>query len=260
MPISVFDIKSEIATEKGYPTQLMHLFLVNDLDRELDTYECMSDAQICQNILDNGILLHLFGTIWMRNHNENKLKGTCFEIDIEANDTVKTLKSKISKRYGIALNTQKVYVNEYDHSRVRHPPYPVPFYTQIPQIELRDTQKLCNFFDAILDGGLILHTGSFDKSGKIFTENPVQCRDLIDKDYVQIFLKTLTGKCITIHINEDDTIGWLTMKIQKMSGIQPKFLRLVFGGRQLDNGIFTLRDYHIRRESTIQMLMRLLGN
>ena len=137
LPIYCCDLEQKISSEKGYHRPLMHLFLVNDLDRELDTYECMSDAQICQNILDNGILLHLFGTIWMRNHNKNKLKGTCFEIDIEANDTVKTLKSKISKRYGIALNTQKVYVNESGHSRERC----MPFYTQIPTIKTFKIRK-----------------------------------------------------------------------------------------------------------------------
>ena len=108
---------------------------------------------------------------------------------------------------------------------------------------------------SILDGGLILRTGSFDKSGAIFTENPVNCGH-----YMQIFARTLTGKNITIDINQDDPIGWLKMKIQKMCNIQPKLLRLLYSGKQLDHDIFTLRDYKMQREASIHILVRCLGN
>lgn len=76
---------------------------------------------------------------------------------------------------------------------------------------------------------------------------------------MQIFVKTLTGGTLTLHVEPSDTIESIKVQLQATEGLMVDQQRLMYAGMQLENEK-QLIDYEVKKESTLHLVMRIRGD
>ncbi|EME77815.1 uncharacterized protein MYCFIDRAFT_63791 [Pseudocercospora fijiensis CIRAD86] len=80
----------------------------------------------------------------------------------------------------------------------------------------------------------------------------------VGNNKMEIYVKTLTGKTLTLETSTHATVDELKLQIQEITGVPPDQMRLIFAGRQLEEGR-SMADHGIQQKSTVHLVLRLRG-
>ena len=105
----------------------------------------------------------------------------------------------------------------------------------------------------------LLFAGKQLEDGNTLEDYSIQMNSTIHLSHrlrggIQIFVQTLSGDHIVLGVNITDHVEDLKAKIQCMEGIPADIQRLIFSGKQLEDGN-TLEDYSIQMDSTLHLLL-----
>ena len=282
---TVAELKEKITEKEGIPATQQRLVFAGKCledDRVLNDYNIQKESTV-------HLLLRLRGGMQLF---VKTLTGRTMTVNVEGTNTVAELKEKITEREGIPAEQQRLVfagkcleddrvLSDYNiqkestinlllRLRGGMQIFVRTLTGKTATIEVDGTETIADLKEKLreregipADQQRLVFAGKLLEDDRTISDYNIRKESTVHlllrlKGGMQVFMKTFTGRTITLDAEQSDTVANLKSKLAEKEGIPMDAQRMVFAGKNLED-TRQLSDYNIQAMSTINLLLRLRG-